>query len=541
MNYKYGGEIVIDKRIMNVQIAKELPDDKLTFWFDFKQQKFLHNVDTFYYSVKFVNDFVSDTVDENVKAFRKYFEQKKAALNSQYNESITLHFPEIEQPLNLRPFSFAGFYTICLECPDFFDLFIAPSVPHGSDGGESLTSEWVVQIRSYALWMYGLNGAFEKSYQIIKGLVEHFHLDIYSVQENRVDYCWHSNYLAEPEKFFTPEKFYKMRCDKFKGATFHTAKVGTQDFEIDYVAAGKRSDKVFLRIYLKTKEVVEKGYKPWFFKVWLFHGLINRYDLYVYEECFLKRSWQHRYMARLQFYLEHGADESKKEVIRQLLDNKITMSEDSIIKLADSLTPKVNLIMNVEYQTTRKHSKSYDLLPFKDNSSKGECKRIYDYFDNRKLIVDYLTHDVFRLVEPEGDSNKSRRELVGFWKALRRMKKIDMLIPPEEIKLTRTYNRNLNAQFIKKRIVKSAVTHGIYTKGINNDNPMTDVLDALCILNDNDIQEALRFKKKKISQFNADELTDTLILNPVNNFAVMNNHTGEVYEYSNTCSEDLQE
>lgn len=62
---------------------------------------------------------------------------------------------------------------------------------------------------------------------------------------------------------------------------------------------------------------------------------------------------------------------------------------DSVFKeYVNSITPKVNLVMNVEYQTMRKHTKSYELLPFFDNSDKLTSKRIYDYFDNRKLICD---------------------------------------------------------------------------------------------------------------------------------------------------------
>ena len=76
---------------------------------------------------------------------------------------------------------------------------------------------------------------------------------------------------------------------------------------------GKRSDKVFIRIYLKSKEVIEKNYKPWFFKVWLFNGLINRYDLYCYEECYKKHSWQYLDTARLKYYSEYGSDPELRE------------------------------------------------------------------------------------------------------------------------------------------------------------------------------------------------------------------------------------
>ena len=155
------------------------------------------------------------------------------------------------------------------------------------------------------------------------------------------------------------------------------------------------------------------------------------------------------------------------------------MEEDSLQRFVDKLTPKVNLVMNVEYQTMRRHSKSYQLLPLHDNSSKAAAKRIYDYLDNRKLIIDYLTYYVFRLVEPVGDTNKSRRELCGFWKSLRNCRLIDTKVPPKQLKLVREYSRKLNADLVKTRAINSMVTYGFYQKGINNDDILEDVLEVL--------------------------------------------------------------
>lgn len=525
---------MIQKReVQKTKIGQELCGQDLKFWFDFKQQKFLQNIDTFYYSVKFRNDFTKDSDEFPVKHFRKFFVYHSDSLRDGFDTCKSLYFPNMQKTLNLKPFSFAGFFTICLECPDWFDIFMAPSVPHSGDGGESVTCEWVIQIRSYMLWMYGIHGAFERSYEYVRGLADYFKLEIDFVQENRIDYCWHSNYLVNPEKFFSPEKFYKMRCDRFKDAVFHTEKVGSSDYEIDYISMGKRSDKVFIRIYLKSKEVVEKGYKPWFFKVWFFHGLINRYDLYIYEHCFLEHSWHYLDMARIKFYYEYGADFQLREECKMILNKQVTPSPDSLKKFADMLTPKVNLVMNVEYQTMRKHTKSYQLLPFKDNSSKECCQRIYDFLDNRKLITDYLTRDVFRLVEPEGDKNKSRRDYVGFWKALRSCKTVDVLVSPDSVKLVRTYNRKLNSQVVKQRFIKSVVTHGIYSKGKNMDSPIQDMVDALCVLNDNDVQDAIRFKNKKLRQFNDGELAEVMDFDVQRSYEVVNAHTGELLSNSN--------
>ena len=325
-----------------------------------------------------------------------------------------------------------------------------------------------------------------------------------------------------------------MRVDRFKDAVLHTSKKGSEDFEIDYLAMGKRSQKIFIRIYLKSKEVVEKGYKPWFFKVWLFNGLINRYDMYCYEYAFLKHSWKSLDLGRLQFYAEYGRQKHYVEKCRRILSQEETISPDSLRALAERLTPAVNLVMNVEYQVMRKHTKSYELIPFFDNSDKLTGKRIYDFLDNRKLICDYLTSKVFRLVEPhepgKNDSNKSRRDLCAFWKALRSCKLTDTFIPEEDRSLVRTYTRKLYFDSAEKDLSFAAITYGIYVRGINADDPLTDCIEALCMLNDNDLHDAYNYKTKKVRQFNANELTDTMenAVKRSSNLMLIDKDTGDI-------------
>ena len=528
---------MIDKLyIRNTQIYNEFDEVENNYWFDFKQKKFLHNIDTFYYSVKFKQDFTADSTDLKVKAFRRKFDlisQEWDKLND-YSSGVSFYLPEMPDALNYMPFSYAFFYNICLQCPDLFDIFLAAKVPHSADNGASNTCECVVQIRSYMLWMYGVKLAYERSFQYVQAIADHFGLEVDFVQENRVDFCWHSNYLKNPEKFFTPEKFYKMRVDRFRDALLHTSKKGSENFEIDYLAMGKRSQKIFIRIYLKSKEVIEKGYKPFFFKVWLFNGLINRYDMFCYEFAFLKHSWKSLDLGRLQFYAEYGRDKRYVEKCKRILSEEETMSPDALHALADQLTPAVNLVMNVEYQVMRKHTKSYELIPFFDNSDKLTAKRIYDFLDNRKLICDYLTSKVFRLVEPhepgKNDSNKSRRDLCAFWKALRSCKLTDTFIPEEDRSLVRTYTRKLNSEVVKSRAVKASITYGIYVRGINSDDPLTDCIEALCMLNDNDLHDAYNYKTKKVRQFNANELTDTMenAVKRSSNLMLIDKDTGDI-------------
>lgn len=528
---------MLDLRVLEkTQIYREFDEVENSYWFDFKKSKFLHNIDTFYYSVKFEQDFTYDSKDESVIRFRKYFERLYHEIDKAdvFGSCVTFYVPGLDSQLNVKPFTYAGWFNICLECPDYFDIFFAPKVPHSKDNEKSVTCECVVQIRSYMLWMYGVKEAYEKSFEYIKTIAAYFHLDIAYTQENRIDYCWHSNYLQNPAKFFNPEDFHKMRVDRFKDALYHTSKKGSQDYEIDYLAMGKRSDKVFIRIYLKSKEVVEKGYKPWFFKVWLFNGLINRFDLYCYEFAFMKHSWKALDLARITFYSEYGRDKQLLDKCKAIIAGELQLTADELKAFADRITPSINLVMNVEYQTMRKHTKTYQLLPFFDNNDKLTSKRIYDFLDNRKLICDYLTSKVFRLVEPYepgvNDSNKSRRDYCAFWKALRSCKITDCFIPEDDRTLVRTYTRKLNSEVVKSRAIKAAVTYGIYVKGINSSDPLQDCIEALCMFNDNDMEDALRYKTKKIRQFNEEELADTMknTLERPNNLMIIDKESGDI-------------
>ena len=195
------------------------------------------------------------------------------------------------------------------------------------------------------------------------------------------------------------------------------------------------------------------------------------------------------------------------------------------------LTPPVTTIINIEFQLMRKGSKSYDLLPIKDNSSKGSCRRIYDFLDNRRLITDYLTSKTFRLVEKEGDENKSRRPDCGFWKSLRHTKMIDCAKLPEGLKIHRIYSRQLNAEKMKRSIIHKAVTYGIYDKGINDDSPVSDIMLSILKLNDNDIHEAEVYKRRRSKQFNQEALQAALPERTTKyEFSIFDVNTGEVIE-----------
>lgn len=520
-------------------IFTEFCDVERCHWLDVKQKKFLHNVDTFYYSVKFKNDFRQNSNDVQVKRMRNFFTLKYSELQRYADNDF--YVPNLGENLVLRPVTFSRFYNTCLSYPEYFDIFLATTVPKAPDGGESVTCECIVQLRSYFLWQMGVKDAFENSYRYVQNIAEFFGIEIDFVQENRVDYCWHTNYLKDPESFFEPKTFYKMRVDRFKNATYVTNKVGSNDYEIDYVALGKRSDKVFIRIYQKTREVIEQNYKPWFFLVWKMNGLINEYDKYVYEKAFAKRSWFYRFYARLEFYAEYGRDPEHVQRCKDILNGTLKIEENALIAYCDKLTPKLNYVINVEYQTMRRHSKSYDLIPFKDHRNKGECKRVYDYFDNRKIIIDYLTSKVFRLVMLEGDKNKAKRPLCPFWEALRRTRCLDMKMTSDNVKLLRVYNSKLSKNAVKQRAISAMVTYSLYTHGENDNNLFQDAFELMLRMNDNDIHKAQQIKQKRLRKLNRSELAEVHETDKVHDFTFLDNETGTLYDYNSILETNWQE
>lgn len=520
-------------RETNAEIFGELDEKNKINWFDLKEKKFLHTIDTFYYSVKLQNDFTANTVDSGCLELRTFFKEMKARLI--YSDDVVNFFcPGMTRNLLVKSGCFDKFYNIHLQDPKLFDIFIAEIVPPGPEDGSSLTSEIIVQIRSELLWQHGVTRSFEITFEFVKAICHFFDLQIEEVKENRTDFCWHTNYLQKPEKYFMPDRM----SDMFVSRLGRRKAGGTRFFynyifyvdgriENDYIAIGNRGEKCFLRIYNKTKEVIEMNYKAWFFKEWLFSGLINRYDYYVLEKCYQENNWGYMAKARLKWYLEYGKKEFYKKDIRAILDGVVSPAPATIEKLANKLTPKVTTVINIEYQTMRKLTKSITVPNLFDNSSKGVARRIYDFLDIRPLMTEYLTHDMFRLVE-RTEENKTRCDYNAFWKALRAAKMMDTEKTPEEIKLIRDYTRNLDATVVRKRALSASISYSLYVNGLNELSPLEDAADLFCILNDNDIEYMNRVKHKRKKQLNKLLYNAPIKDKPERNYTIVRNATGEV-------------
>lgn len=498
------------------------------YWFSKKEKKFLHNIDTFYFSVKLHDDFTRDASAFNVERLRRCITKY-----SSYPDASPFVETHYESPVLYKKGVYAFFYNFRLEVPEQFDFYFAPVVPDGAETVASVTSEIVVQIRSRMLWDLGAKIAFDKAFEFVKDFCETFELSIAEVKENRCDFCWHTNALQDPETYLRIDNFSQMQVSSYRRVRYEY-ELKAKGFESDYIALGKRGQKVFVRMYLKTKEVVENGYKGWFFYYWYLNGLICAYDLYVLERAYENKNWAYCNIARLQFALENDdtLPEMARQRMKQLLDaaEKGKPDHAAIEKVADQYTPKLTKILNVEFQVMRKMTKTFILQ--ERNQDAGVVSRIYDFLDARPAVTEYLTRKTLRLVRPGNDENKSRLDYTDFWKRLRSTKQIDVR-SKKQLQLVREYTSKLD---LKVRRMKAAKAVSAYSITLTKNPTRTiyeDTAELLACLNDNDMYKLNQYKYKYYHQMCPDdELDDELIDFTRQRQIRIVDEEGEIYENS---------
>ena len=71
-----------------------------------------------------------------------------------------------------------------------------------------------------------------------------------------------------------------------------------------------------------------------------------------------------------------------------------------------------------------------------------------------------------------------------------------------------------------------------YNKGINEDSPARDAMEAVLTLNDNDVKQAMRYKQKKSRQLSGQELSGLRDDYSSLDITIVNNRSGEIYDYN---------
>lgn len=515
-------------------LYKELSAEDSKRYFDLSRQKFVHNIDSFYYSVSILNDWEHDPA---AVVFRDYLEiQRQKAVNSL--EPHVLDYLGTDYVMNgigSKP------YLWDLEKKDQYMMFFL------SKKMNDKTPEIWVQIRSQYLWLYGEYYAIEHSLKDIESLLGKFGLQIKEVKENRIDYAYHTNYIQDPLSFFKEKDLNRMQQSRFSRASKEYNFVGDFDIECDYMTLGrKKSNNLFFRVYDKTKEVIEQGYKQFFIKLWYMENLISYFDYCCIESAFENNSHRYLDIARLEFYLEHGTNEIHKQAIRDMLSKK-NRDYEEIVSLANLLTPKVTVICNVEIETKRKFYYTLDesvssLLKVKSKNVPEYAEKLYRILDNKQVFTDFITRNnsdydgVIRFVDYKFKNKtgnpytrKSEMPTANWWKRLQSCK-VNKRHDAEKVTLLREYQKTLDLVLMKKRAVNAVTSYNIYR---NIDDPDTNIyddsLDFLSTLNENDVENAKKYKTKKITQLNA-RLADLEKTSSEKVFRLLDSSTGEIVE-----------
>lgn len=493
-------------------------------WFKKTRDKFLYHIDTFYYTVEIEGNAMKWHMKNRLLTYLRM--AKDGAERSFEPSTIFMDDDQLyKYGFIVNPHMSFGFYKYHIGIKDAFDIFICEHSPNDA------TPVMVVQLRSAYLWLEGTQRAFEKSLEAVLDLMAFSKHRIKKIQENRIDYAFHTNYIQNPLKFFPVDDLGRMQVSNF--SRWHQeGKLYEDEVDCDYFTLGRRaSNNIFFRVYDKTQEVIQKNYKPFFFWIWLYNGMISHYDAYCYEKMYVKRSMTHQYVARLEFYQEHGQDDAVKFEISGLLEQMTNMA--GIEKLAKKLTPELTKVVNIEFQTKRKYYSYFKELPNPRNRS-GVAQSIQQLIDVQELITDTLTENSLRFIKYKGvelDANRSRRETADWWLRLRRSVSQSLEYQVEKDKeLIREYHHKLDIEKQKHLTLSKIASLSVYKESKEELN--YDLLDFITNLNDNDIEKYYRMKNRKEKVIRPYLDKDK----PVNEkeqhkYALLNRESGEIIEY----------
>lgn len=499
---------MINKTTKTTKIYTEMSETDRKKYFDLTRDKYIAHIDTFYYSAyvdeAFCSDWRVDSIFPEVRSLLSTLKQlKDTAVKAKQNLPV-FDF------LTLCPFRRFSIYSYTLSVKDKFDIFIADSLPNEK------TPPIFIQLRSASLWLDGVYSSFDMSFDAIKSIFFRFGIEIVKLVENRVDYAFHTNYIQDVANFFPVKKLGQMQVSNFEQGNTHFYIYNEETFT-DYCTLGRRkSNNVFFRVYDKTKEVIEMGYKHFFIPIWYNQGLINAFDYEVLTNCAkMGNDWHNLDRCRALFYLEHGSDAELKQSINFLFSRseREEVSSAEFSNLIKGIVPKVTTICNLEFQVKRKF---FDRLRYDsvatleemaefeallDFSSDDSCRGyIYDFLGRTKSITDFLTWNTLRFVKYKTKKDlevpRSKREVADFWKRLRSCEQLEIV--SSDCKLYRDYQVDIDKELVTNKLVSTMATYSAYFSfddpvAWNADDVSSDILNHL---NDNDLCDKFTFKSQ---------------------------------------------
>lgn len=449
--------------IKRTAIFNEMDSDKQIEFFHMKEKKYFHNIDNIYFTV-----FIQDDSNENEKVNFMYGELLglKLKVLETYEE---IHFIN---DLFVTYLSAKGGYDVCLSNRNRYDIFFARKLPNQD------TPRIMVQIRSTPLWTENTKELLAEIYSELTFVLENYDLQIRDIRENRFDYAYHTNYIQNPDKFLSEDNIEKTLVTDYRFYQKAGEIKNKSELVKQYFALGDRSsNNTFTRIYDKTKEVVDKSHKVYFFEIWKNVGLISKYDQYCLEYAYKSSSYEKRYEGMLYFYLEYGKNNVVKDLMQKLLHDPSRTAEE-VRKMALYYCPPVTTITNIEFETKRKYYYIYGTIIDALECSIQESHplaRIFKIIENRKMFLNNLSMRTVTFVNPDtGD-------FTDWWKRLIKTK-IDC--KSWDYYLKKDYQKNLDQSRVLVRTINSIGSNAVYNRKAYS-GFVEDISDFISNINDN--------------------------------------------------------
>lgn len=451
---------------------RELNEEQQNKFFDLKKCKVIPHIDTLYYTVSLQGDTIGD-VDPSIIEMIEFLNECKNQV-VENKEDMWLYY---EDDILYRNRTFK-LYSNCIGKEGYYDIFIANSLPNNN------TPRIFVQLRSIGLWSLGEYELIKESYRALNILLNEFNVKVKEIYENRVDYCYHTNLIQNPVKFFGDNVLINNLKSNLK--IYHkVGEVRPGEITIDYLSLGNRKSKnIFFRSYNKAKEVVNQNYKGFFLEFWYNQGLINFYDFFVYSYAYNKQNYNYIWEGMARFYIKYGSNVLLKgELENMILNDNISFNDlrDYIITFMPSLTQ----VVNIEFQTMRKFYSYGDelinTLPIETDLDEFNLLRLFRILDNRKIFLDYFTHTTVNFVNCNTEKDSIT---LDFWKRIQNVKmvkhykgKFVRIYPISKLDEQKTINK------LKKQLARYSIMKSKLSSDLNED--MSLLFGAL---NDNDVK-----------------------------------------------------
>jgi len=455
----------------------ELSPQSRHIFFNLKEKKFMHTEDNIYYSVFIKLDGYDDTQEQIAPLLERLTMMKEEA------QRIKQPIPYL-YGLQVMPSGVYG-YPLRLNNPDLYDIcFSTGNLPNKS------TNRIHTQLRAEGLWTRENRETLTESYNKTVEILSDYGLSVSKVQENRIDYCYHTNIKTSVDKIFERDGDARFIETSLTGGRGEYEKIKTPEgtkLNFFYYSWGSPGSNSWLvKFYDKVKEVIEVGYKSFFFKLWHEGGLISHYDKYCYEYAYLHQNVDYIAKARLKFYIENGADTERIRLYQEALANpNKTLKEYK--KMADEFMPSTTPVMNVEYQTMRdfyrRSDKFIKTLKTLEREGPPILNRMYQVLDNREIWLDYLHGDGFSFQKGKTDDGKPI--YLPWWERLRNTKVGG--IKADE-KLLRDYANNMDREVVARQGAKRISSFALMN-GLTQTGELEDFLYYAAFLTDNQLHK----------------------------------------------------